>query len=228
MQSPADAARALALAERLLGCYQHALGHDLPNQLVAIQGLARLVQQEAGESLGPDTAALLDRLADQARRAHALAAALADVGRACRMAEPPAPVALGELCREAAAEANWLCPDGGLRYDETQPLPTLRLPPVAARRVFVELCLHAARRAPEGRPVRVEVGAEAGACGTVVRVRDDGPAPPLPWPEQAFEPPSLGLFLARQLVEGWGGSLRAEAANGAGCTFLVTLPDGGP
>ena len=35
----------------------------------------------------------------------------------------------------------------------------------------------------------------------------------------------LGLFIARQLVEGQGGTIRAESlGSGQGSTFLVTLP----
>ena len=43
---PDEEGRALARAERLLACYQQALGHDLPNKLVALQGLARLACED--------------------------------------------------------------------------------------------------------------------------------------------------------------------------------------
>src|SRR5262245_60700475 len=105
---PDGVARRLALTERLLACYQQALGHELPNQLVALQGLARLVEADAGERLDEEGRACLVRLADMARRAHAFVAELADVGRTVRKAEAPAEVSLEELCREAAAEVNWL------------------------------------------------------------------------------------------------------------------------
>ena len=37
--------------ERLLACYQQALGHDLPNKLVALQGIARLLEEELAEDM---------------------------------------------------------------------------------------------------------------------------------------------------------------------------------
>src|SRR5262245_23104961 len=100
---PDDPAQALARAERLLACYQQAIGHDLPNRLVVLQGTARMLEQDAGERLDPALRADLVRLAELARRVHDFIAALADVGRTCRRAEPAEEVSLEEVCREAAA-----------------------------------------------------------------------------------------------------------------------------
>src|SRR5262249_62071124 len=116
-----------------------------------------------------------------------------------------------------------------------EPLPTLTLPPGAARRVFLELFLHAARRAPDGL-LRVEVAARQTPEGTEVRVRDDGPALSALGQKQAFDPfaalpgegPAFGLFLARQLVEAWGGTFRLESQEGTGCRVIVTVPTPSP
>ncbi len=223
--------RRLALAERLLACYQQALGHELPNQLVALQGLARLVEADAGERLDGEGRACLVRLADMARRAHAFVAELADVGRTARKAEVPAEVSLAELCREAAAEVNWLCPGRAVQYDIAQPLPAVVLPPAAARRALLELFLHAARRAPADGPLRIAVGATAAEGAVELRVRDDGPSPgPLgacqaddPFAAPAGQGP-FGLFLARLLAEGWGGSLRVEPGPDGGCAVTLVVP----
>jgi len=243
---PDDPVRSLARAERLLACYQQAVGHELPNQLVALQGTARMVAQDAGDRLDAETRAGLIRVAELARRVHDFVAVLADVGRTCRRVEPPQAVALEEVCREAAAEAGWLFPRPALRYDMLQPMPRVVLPPGAARRVFVELFLHAARRVMPEQAVRVEVSTVTTPAGTEVRVHDDGPSwgrfltclgeerqvRNLPHEEQAFDPfatpadqgPSFGLFLARQLVESWGGALRLASEGGTGCLAIVTIP----
>jgi signal transduction histidine kinase len=222
----------LARAERLLACYQQAVGHELPNLLVALQGTARLLEQDAGDRLDPETRTGLVRLADLAGRVHDFVAALADVGRTCRRVERAEEMALAEVCREAAAEAGWLCPRPALQYDMLQPMPKVVLPPGAARRVFVELFLDAARRAVPEQPIRIEVSARDTPEGTEVRVEDDGPAPGFLRLEQAFDPfagppdqgPSFGLFLARQLVESWGGTLRLEPTAAVGCRAVVTVP----
>jgi signal transduction histidine kinase len=38
----------------------------------------------------------------------------------------------------------------------------------------------------------------------------------------------LGLYIAREIVTAFGGSIRAEGAPGQGATFFVELPQGGP
>ena len=62
------AGRRVEQLERLLGCFQKALGHELPNQLVALQGLARLIEMEQADRLDDEGRAHLLRLADLARR----------------------------------------------------------------------------------------------------------------------------------------------------------------
>jgi two-component system, NtrC family, nitrogen regulation sensor histidine kinase NtrY len=204
-------------AERVLAAYQQAVGHDLPNRLVVLQGLARMLEQSAAERLEPEERASLIRLADLARDAHGFVASLAEVGRACLRIETRQATSLVEICREAAAETGWLYPDRDLTYDIANSLPTLLLPPEGVRRVFVELFRQAARRATPGQPLRLTVEARSGPDGLEVLVRDDGPHLSAEQRRQVSDPfaaptgegPSFGLFLASLLAEGWGGSLAA-------------------
>src|SRR4051794_21867794 len=87
--------------QQLLACFQQALGHELPNQLVAIQGLARLVQSEAAERLSPEACDFLARVVEQSRNCHCLVQSLAEMGRLLRQHEPAAPVALADVFDEA-------------------------------------------------------------------------------------------------------------------------------
>ncbi len=90
-----DGASADRLAP-LLAALQQALGHDLPNQLIAVQGLARLLELEQGERLSAEGRDYLARLAAAAARAHALVAELAGLVRQARQAPPPAPTDRGQ------------------------------------------------------------------------------------------------------------------------------------
>src|SRR5262245_9441918 len=166
---PDDPAHALLLARRLLACFQDAVGHDLPNQLVAIQGLARLLEQDEADRLSPDGRESLSRLAHLTRRVHTAVSALADAGRCCRAAEPAAPCALAELAREAAAEVRWLHPGREVHFDLPPTLPTVTAPPGALRRVLAEVYTFLVRRVSQ-QPVRIRSEVGAVVPGWEVRV----------------------------------------------------------
>jgi signal transduction histidine kinase len=223
---------ALAQSEPLLALYQQALGHDLPNKLVALQGFAKLIDQEAKDRLDEDSRYCLERLSIVARQMHGQLAALADVGRTLRRGGPVSALALQDVWRELTAEVTCKYPKRPITFEAVHELPTVRLPQRTARRALLELVLMAIRRVPTGVPLRLTLQAVQDAEGHVsVSLTSDGPTPSVSEQEMAFEPtleategPILGPFLARLIVEGWGGSLRMLGLSEGGCRLVMELP----
>src|SRR6266568_1263535 len=54
--------RQLQLGEQLLASFRQAMGHDMPNHLVAAQGLVRLLEMDEKERLSPAGREYLGRL----------------------------------------------------------------------------------------------------------------------------------------------------------------------
>jgi signal transduction histidine kinase len=233
---PLDAARSVARTERVLACFRKALGHDLSNQLVAVQGLIQVLRLEEGQHLSPEGRDYLERLAAAARRAQALVGELAEVCRTVQASDAPAGAAasLAEAAREAAAEVNQLSPGHAVEYDMAKAERRLPLPYADLRQVLVGLLRQAAHRAPAERPLNVEVGARETDAGVEFWVRDDGPALSPAAQQRLFEPfaggalgetePVLGLFLASLIVDTWGGTIRIESEPERGTTFIVVVP----
>ncbi len=225
-------ARRLRYAERLLACFQKALGHELPNQLVAIQGLSCLLQQDERDRLSAEGRACLERVAAAVRRTHALVNELAEVGRAGRLALEGGSAVLGEVAREALAEVNQLAPAPSIEYHVANPQQPLPVPEASLRQLLVVLLRHAARG--PGPKVRVEVGARPTATGVELWVADDGPALAAGAAEGLFDPfppagqggadGQRGLFLCSLLAEAWGGALTLRPEPGRGSRFLLTIP----
>jgi signal transduction histidine kinase len=219
------------LTGQLLACFQKALGHELPNQLVALQGLARLLEGEAG--LGPEVRPLVGRLADLARRADGLVRALADLGRLCRERPPGPPLAPADVVREAAAEVNFVSPGVVIEYHLENALPDVTVPRRPLYQVLSHLLRNAVQAAVLERALRIGVGARHGPEGVSFWVADNGRGLSEAQTARLFEPLSataagggcgLGLFLVRQVVAGWGGAVRAESEPGRGTRFTVLVP----
>ena len=214
----------------LLACLQKALGHALPNQLVATQGLLRLLEQEEGPRLSPEGQDYLRRVVAAAQRSHALITELAELVRAVRNVEPPAPVDPAELATEVSVEVRKLFADRPLDFHLDVQVPRLLVPPRGFRQVLLRLVRAVVPEAGEVAP-RVEVSAAETAAGVELRVSSSGPGWGPQQQQQLFEPfapggegsgEGLGLLLARTLVEGWGG--RVQLDPGRGRCLLVTLP----
>ena len=87
-----------------------------------------------------------------------------------------------------------------------------------------------------GNPAQVHMRVDLDDSRVTVRVRDDGPGIPADEQQQVFEQfyrsgavadrPGLGvgLFIAKRIVDGLGGTLSFESARGEGTEFTLTLP----
>jgi signal transduction histidine kinase len=233
--NPAEPAalRRLERAERLLGCFQKAVNHELPNQIVALRGLMQMLLLEEQERLGPEGRDYLARLGAVAQRLQTLVAGLAELGRSYHDASPAEPVPLHDVAREAAAEVKKLSPAQEIEYHFQEPGPVLRVPCLALRQVLVQLLRNAVRAAVPGRALRIDVGGGPSGPGVEFWVRDNGRGIAAETQRRLFEPfpggdgTGLGLFLVRQIVDGWGGSVRAQSEPGGGSVFIITLSSQG-
>jgi signal transduction histidine kinase len=218
--------------EQLLICFQKALGHELPNKLVALGGLARLVQEEYSKDLGPEGQALLERLAAAAQRADGLVRRLAEIGRLCRAGGEEG-VRFEEVAHEARAELIFLGCGATIEYDLSLPLPVLKIARAALHQVLLQL-IHNAVQAAEGtRPLKIVVGGHGVPGGLEFWVADNGRGIAGSSAAQLFQPFSkgirgegwgLGLFLVRQLVARWAGAIQVHSEEGKGAVVTVRLP----
>jgi signal transduction histidine kinase len=228
-----EVTRLLQRKEWLLSGYQQALGHELPNHLVAIQGLARLVLTDQAAALAPAGRELLQRLADLAQRTDRLVRALAEVGRMDQAPGLAEPVSLTEIVSEVVAEVKILFNRCAVEYIIPNHMPTVAIARRGLYTVLHHLLRNAARAAQTNPAARVEVGARGTPDGLELWVADNGCGLSAAQQLHLFEPfhgdaasegQGLGLFLVRQVVAGWNGSVRVQSEPGKGATFTIRLP----
>jgi light-regulated signal transduction histidine kinase (bacteriophytochrome) len=208
---------------------QRFLGHNLPNHLVTIQGLARLVLQDQPNRLDEEGRLHLNRLADNASQVSELVRGLADLGQLVLEPGPPQTLDLAEEVLEARSAVKVLCPGCKIEYDLKQPLPGLKLAHAPWHQALVVLLRFLAERTPAGRPCRVHVWGQATAGN--VEVRFEAPGLVLSQDElvRLFEPagrgpPGLQLFPVRMLVGSWAGRLRVDSLPETGTSFVFDVP----
>ena len=105
-------------SDRILGCMHRVVSHDLPNQLVAIQGLLQLFLLEEADRLSTDGREYLGRLQSAAGRAGELVRFLKELGRVNSHALKVETFALADLLGEVQGllrqrRTSWVitCPE---------------------------------------------------------------------------------------------------------------------
>ena len=219
--------------DRLLAAYQQALGHELPNRLVAIQGLVQMLQLEEADKLGAEGREYLDQLAGLSRRAHEFVRALAEVGQTVRAALSAEPAEIADVAREAGTTVNQLYPHVSIEYHFSNPAPRLRVARPALYQVFVHLLRNAAQGAFGDQPLCIGVGGGNTPEGVEFWVTDGGPGLTETERGRLFDPfaarakdaggTGLGMFLVSQIVDAWSGKLDVESTVGKGTTFRVRV-----
>jgi two-component system sensor histidine kinase SenX3 len=219
--------------EWLLAAFQRALGHELPNRLIAIQGLARLLLVDQGDRLDNTARDILERIADVAQETDRTVRGLAEVGRLERDPGPTEVVSLSDIVVEAVAEAKLLFNSHPVEYIIQESMPTVVVPRIGLYVVLQHLLKNANHAVQTCHAARIEVRARSTPAGAEVWIVDNGSGLSVVQQERLFEPtfaaPAAGvqgfnLFLVRQVVAGWGGCVRVYSEPNKGATFMIRLP----
>jgi signal transduction histidine kinase len=211
--------------------------HELRTPLTALKlqlqlGRRALARTDATAEVTP---ALLDALLKQTDRLSRLVEDMLDISRihAGKLALTLAPVDLSELVAEVIgrfrAQLEGL---GSAVRLELAPGLVGEWDVYRIEQAITNLVTNAIRHAPGAQ---VEVSTQRRGDRAILVVRDHGPGIPPGDRERIFgrferaagkdvSGLGLGLFIAREIVEGHRGRVRAEEAAGGGAKFVVELP----
>lgn len=231
----AELARRQRLSE--LGQKSAELVHDLRNPLAAVLGYLELLGDQLRAAEGaeghrhPDVEECLDGIVEGVMRCRDLSEMWLDLSRGTLRRVP---VDLVEVAQRMARECRHLAEQRKvtLQVCDLQSL-VVEGDDVQLGRAVQNLIRNAIEAvAPETG--RVALSCEAGEACLRLRVRDNGCGMSEDQIRNASEPfittkgatggTGLGLFIARQVAEAHGGTLRIESAQGQGSTFTLELP----
>ena len=214
------------------------VSHELRTPLNAMLGWAAMLRSGSVEP--GRTARAVEAIFNNATRQARLIEELLDVSRivAGRASLDLQEVDLGESLRGAVEAMMPLAARKASRSgSRRRRTSSVVADPRRLEQVFLNLLSNALKFTPPGGRITVDIGV-AGASAEV-RVADTGAASTPAFLPHVFERfrqadsattrrvggLGLGLFIARQLVEAQGGTIRVESeGTGRGATFTVTLP----
>jgi signal transduction histidine kinase len=227
--------REAAQRERLaaLGRWSTVVAHEIRNPLMIIKSAARSLRK----LMAPDVADLAASIDEEVQRLNGVVTGVLDFARPIRF--NLAPEDLGDICRDAARAAQTSAEEIPIAVDCEPAHVPVDTDAERLRSVLVNVLTNAqhavrAREAPSGPtpPIRLRVRPTV-AGRWLVEVIDQGAGITPEDLPRLFEPffttrrtgSGLGLALARNIIEGLGGTIAADSRPGAGTTVRIDLPE---
>jgi len=233
-----EEARVSGEAEKLRSALLSSVSHDLRTPLVSILGAASSLV-EYGDGLAPeDRRALARTVQEEAERLNRFVQNLLDMTRLGHgaIALKRDWVDANDLVARALARLPGPLAGFAVEVASDPGLPLLHVDPVLMEQVLVNVLDNAAKYAPPGSRIQVELRRDGSAL--LVRVTDEGPGIPESERELVFDMfyrvkagdrrpagTGLGLAICRGLAQAHGGSIAAVGGReGRGLAIELRLP----
>jgi two-component system sensor histidine kinase KdpD len=237
LRKEATHAEILRRTDQLRTALLNAVSHDLRTPLAAIMASAGSLRQQDVRWSDEERQAFAQAIEEEAAHLNRLVGNLLDLSRiqAGSLRPEMSWYDLATLVEDVLERLRPVTSRHQVRSSIPEELPPVWLDPVEIGEVLYNLVDNAAKYAPPGSEIDVEVTQPPGAVRLAVMDRGPGiPAEALP---QLFDPfyqvldgqarpkgLGLGLAVVKGLVEAHGGRVWAENRPGGGASFIIMLP----
>jgi signal transduction histidine kinase len=209
--------------------------HDLQEPLRKIQTFCDMAQQRCASALDSAAREYLDRVISSAGRMRQLLHDLLQFSRVAARPERFKEIDLTKVVREAAGLFEEILIKSGALVD-IESMPHIEADEAQMSRLFQNLIENGLKYRGD-QNLRIKIFAkhdDHGLCE--ILVQDNGIGFEQQFAERVFKPfqrlhgrkeyqgTGMGLAICRKIVEGHGGSIRAESEPGKGSTFIIRLP----
>jgi light-regulated signal transduction histidine kinase (bacteriophytochrome) len=228
----------LESTNRELESFSYSISHDLRAPLRAIDGYARMVEEDYGDRLGDDGARMLAVVRGEAVRMGRLIDDLLSFSSMSRQVmEPVQNVDMTGLAKEVA-RSLMRGQDAERVRVEISPLPSVAGDVLLLRQVWMNLLSNALKYSGTKPKSEILVTGELRNGDALFQVQDNGVGFDTKYAAKLFgvfqrlhkaedfDGTGVGLAIVHRVVTRHGGNVRADSTPGEGATFHFTLPAG--
>ncbi len=222
----------LAAANKELESFSYSVSHDLRAPLRAVDGYARMLEEDYGPQLDDEGRRLLGVVRDASRRMGELIDDLLAFSRLGRQEPVKWPLDMTGLVREAIAK---LAPESRAEV-RLEPLPAADADRALLMQVWLNLIGNAMKYSGKRGDARVEIGGRQAERENIYWVRDNGVGFDMRYAGKLFgvfqrlhsaddfPGTGVGLAIVQRVVARHGGRVWAEGRPGEGAVFQFSLP----
>jgi PAS domain S-box-containing protein len=210
--------------------FAYVVSHDLKAPLRAIANLSSWIEEDLSDSMTEDTLHQMNLLRGRVHRMEGLIEGLLQYSRVGRMQVASETVKVEKLLAEII---DSLAPPSGFEVKVEPGMPTFVTEKLALQQVFANLISNAIKH-NRGESGHIKISVKELDDFYQFSVADDGPGIAPQYHDKVFvifqtleardkvENTGIGLSLVKKIVEGQGGSISLESAEGEGATFRFT------
>ncbi|MGH6989456.1 MAG: sensor histidine kinase [Stellaceae bacterium] len=225
----------LEVANKELEAFSYSVSHDLRAPLRAIDGFARILEEDYADRLDDEGRRLMSVVRNNSRKMGTLIDDLLAFSRIGRQSIRRAPIDMTVLAQEAWTEIK----DDHLDYGATfvlDALPPAEGDPTLLRQVWTNLLSNAAKYSSQQAAPRIVVGAAEIEREIVYRVEDNGAGFDMKYYSKLFgvfqrlhsaaqyPGTGVGLAIVQRIGLRHGGRVWGEGEIGRGARFYFSLP----
>ena len=223
---------ALEAANKELESFSYSVSHDLRAPLRAVDGYARMLEEDYAARLDDEGRRLLAVVRQSSVRMGRLIDDLLAFSRLGRQQPAKQLVDMTELARDVVTELR----NGAAASVELGALPSARADRALIRQVWTNLVGNALKYSGKRADARVEIGGRQDGGESVYWVRDNGVGFDMRYADKLFgvfqrlhradefDGTGVGLAIVQRVVARHGGRVWAEAKPGEGACFHFSLP----
>ncbi|HEY4370436.1 MAG TPA: MASE4 domain-containing protein [Burkholderiales bacterium] len=233
----AEAYKNLGEANRELEAFSYSVSHDLRSPLRAIDGYARMLEEDYADKFDEEGGRILGVVRDEALRMGGLVDGLLRYSRTGRLAMSPAEIDTDEIVDNVLAVCGREYDFGKITIERT-PLPKVHGDPMLLRQVWENLIGNALKYSARCEHPRIVISGESKDGMHVFRIQDNGVGFDAAYKDKLFgvfqrlhtddEFPGtgVGLAIAQKVVTRHDGRIWADSIVNEGATFCFSLPAG--